>query len=316
MIDLYCSHKRKNMALSQTPWSLATFAQGDQAVAALEVGGVAYRLAPSLARVGLAGQDSVLGLFSDWARSLSALNAAASQVQAADQITAASRLAPVLYPGKILCAGANYYDHLAEMGMPGAKKEDQRLFFFMKPPRNAVVGEGKTVHMPINTQAFDWEVELALVIGKTARNVSVEQALSHVAAYTVAIDFSARDHNRAPETFYKLDWVAGKGHDTCCPMGPRLIPAHQFGDPQQAALKLAVNGALKQNGHAKDMIFSVAEQIATASRIMTLDPGDVLLTGTPAGVGVPHKTFLSVGDQVDADIEGIGRLSVAIEPSR
>ena len=304
------------MASPETPWSLATFAQGDQAVPALEVGGVAYRLAPSLARVGLAGQDSVLGLFGDWASSLAALNAAASQVQAADALPAGQRLAPLLYPGKILCAGANYFDHLAEMGMPGAKKEDQRLFFFMKPPRNAVVGEGKTVHMPINTQAFDWEVELALVIGKTARNVSVEQALSHVAAYTVAIDFSARDHNRAPETFYKLDWVAGKGHDTCCPLGPRLIPAHQFGDPQQAALKLAVNGTLKQNGHAKDMIFSVAEQIATASRIMTLDPGDVLLTGTPAGVGVPHKTFLSVGDQVDADIEGIGRLSVAIEPSR
>ena len=304
------------MALSQTQWSLATFAQGDQAMAALEVNGVAYHLAPSLARVGLAGQDSVLGLFGDWERALAALNAAATQVQASDQIPAARRLAPLLYPGKILCAGANYFDHLAEMGMPGAKKEDQRLFFFMKPPRNAVVGEGDTVHMPINTQAFDWEVELALVIGKTARNVSVEQALSHVAAYTVAIDFSARDHNRAPETFYKLDWVAGKGHDTCCPMGPRLIPAHQFGDPQQAALKLAVNGALKQNGNAKDMIFSVAEQISTASRIMTLDPGDVLLTGTPAGVGVPHKTFLSVGDRVDADIEGIGRLSVGIGPSR
>ena len=304
------------MALSQTQWSLATFAQGDQAMAALEVNGVAYHLAPSLARVGLAGQDSVLGLFGDWERALAALNAAATQVQASDQIPAARRLAPLLYPGKILCAGANYFDHLAEMGMPGAKKEDQRLFFFMKPPRNAVVGEGDTVHMPINTQAFDWEVELALVIGKTARNVSVEQALSHVAAYTVAIDFSARDHNRAPETFYKLDWVAGKGHDTCCPMGPRLIPAHQFGDPQQAALKLAVNGALKQNGNAKDMIFSVAEQISTASRIMTLDPGDVLLTGTPAGVGVPHKTFLSVGDRVDADIEDIGRLSVGIGPSR
>ena len=304
------------MASSETLWSLATFAQGGQAVAALEVNGVAYRLAPSLARVGLAGQDSVAGLFGDWARALAALNAAAAQVQASDQITPSQRLAPLLYPGKILCAGANYFDHLAEMGMPGAKKEDQRLFFFMKPPRNAVVGEGDTVHMPINTQAFDWEVELALVIGKTARNVSVEQALSHVAAYTVAIDFSARDHNRAPETFYKLDWVAGKGHDTCCPMGPRLIPASQFGDPQQAALKLAVNGALKQNGSAKDMIFSVAEQISTASRIMTLDPGDVLLTGTPAGVGVPHKTFLSVGDRVDADIEGIGRLSVGIGPSR
>ena len=201
------------MASSETLWSLATFAQGGQAVAALEVNGVAYRLAPSLARVGLAGQDSVAGLFGDWARALAALNAAAAQVQASDQITPSQRLAPLLYPGKILCAGANYFDHLAEMGMPGAKKEDQRLFFFMKPPRNAVVGEGDTVHMPINTQAFDWEVELALVIGKTARNVSVEQALSHVAAYTVAIDFSARDHNRAPETFYQLDWVAGKGHD-------------------------------------------------------------------------------------------------------
>jgi len=316
MIDLYYSHKRKNMASTETHWSLATFAQGDQAVAALEVNGTAYRLEPSLARVGMAGQNSVAGFFSDWDRALLALNAAAAQVQASDLIPTSQRLAPLLYPGKILCAGANYFDHLAEMGMPGAKKEDQRLFFFMKPPRNAVVGEGKTVHMPINTQAFDWEVELALVIGKTARNVSVEQALSHVAAYTVAIDFSARDHNRAPETFYKLDWVAGKGHDTCCPMGPRLIPASQFGDPQLAALKLSVNGTLKQNGSAKDMIFSVAEQISTASRIMTLDPGDVLLTGTPAGVGVPHKTFLSVGDQVDADIDGIGRLSVAIEPSR
>ncbi len=304
------------MANSEIHWSLATFAQGDQSVAALEVNGTAYRLEPSLARVGLAGQDSVAGLFGDWPRALAALRLAAQQVQASDALPASARLAPLLYPGKILCAGANYFDHLAEMGMPGAKKEDQRLFFFMKPPRNAVVGEGNTVHMPIDTQAFDWEVELALVIGKTARNVSVEQALSHVAAYTVAIDFSARDHNRAPETFYKLDWVAGKGHDTCCPMGPRLIPAEFFGDPQQAALKLSVNGVLKQDGHAKDMIFSVAEQIATASRIMTLDPGDVLLTGTPAGVGVPHKTFLSVGDKVDAEIAGVGKLSVAIGPSR
>ena len=304
------------MASSETLWSLATFAQGGQAVAALEVNGVAYRLAPSLARVGLAGQDSVAGLFANWARALAALNAAAAQVQASDQITPSQRLAPLLYPGKILCAGANYFDHLAEMGMPGAKKEDQRLFFFMKPPRNAVVGEGDTVHMPINTQAFDWEVELALVIGKTARNVSVEQALSHVAAYTVAIDFSARDHNRAPETFYKLDWVAGKANDTCCPLGPRLVPASAVADPQNLSLKLWVNGELKQNGRSNDMIFSVAEQIATASRIMTLDPGDVLLTGTPAGVGSPKQTFLSVGDRVDAEIEGIGRLSVKVQAPR
>ena len=223
------------------------------------------------------------------------------------------RLAPLLYPGKILCAGANYYDHLAEMGMPGARKADQRLFFFMKPPRNAVVGEGDTVRMPLGTEAFDWEVELALVIGRTARAVDPADALAHVAGWTVAVDFSARDHNRAPETFYKLDWVAGKAHDTCCPLGPRIVAASALPDPQDVGLRLSVNGAVKQDGRSADMIFSVAEQIAIASRIMTLDPGDVLLTGTPAGVGAPKGTFLSVGDRVEAEIDGIGRLAVRVQ---
>jgi len=141
------------MANSEIHWSLATFAQGGQSVAALEVNGTAYRLEPSLARVGLAGQDSVAGLFGDWPRALAALRLAAQQVQASDALPASARLAPLLYPGKILCAGANYFDHLAEMGMPGAKKEDQRLFFFMKPPRNAVVGEGDTVTVDTGTDA-------------------------------------------------------------------------------------------------------------------------------------------------------------------
>ncbi len=301
--------------MAHTHWTLATLAVDAKPVACMEVDGHAYRLAPSLARVGLAGMDSVAALFENWARARAALDAAAAQLDPQDSVRG-TPLAPLLYPGKILCAGANYFDHLAEMGMPDAKKADQRLFFFMKPPRNAVVGAGPTVHMPLGTHAFDWEIELALVIGKRARNVSVEDALSHVAAYTVAIDFSARDHNRAPETFYKLDWVAGKANDTCCPMGPRLVPADFIANPQDIGLKLWVNGALKQDGRSTAMIFSLAEQIATASRIMTLDPGDVLLTGTPAGVGVPKQTFLSVGDTVDAEIEGIGRLSVVIQPSR
>jgi 2-keto-4-pentenoate hydratase/2-oxohepta-3-ene-1,7-dioic acid hydratase in catechol pathway len=297
-------------------WSIATLEAEGKAIACIEVGGSCYRLGPALARQGLAGMDSVAALFADWERMTVALDAAAAMLDPADKVDGGRRLAPLLYPGKILCAGANYFDHLAEMGMPGAKKEDQRLFFFMKPPRNAVVGEGATVHMPIDTKAFDWEIELALVIGRTARNVSVETALSHVAAYSVAIDFSARDHNRAPETFYKLDWVAGKANDTCCPMGPRLVPASAIANPQDIGLKLWVNGELKQNGRSTDMIFTIAEQIATASRIMTLDPGDVLLTGTPAGVGTPKQTFLKVGDKVDAEIEHIGRLSVVIQEPR
>ncbi|TPQ52785.1 fumarylacetoacetate hydrolase [Prosthecomicrobium hirschii] len=297
-------------------WSLATVDRAGTAIACLEVGDAAYALEPSLARVGLAGMTRVIDLFGDWDRSRAALDRAAGLVDEADRVAFDRRLAPLLYPGKILCAGANYFDHLAEMGMPGAKKEEQRLFFFMKPPRNAIVGEGPTVHMPIGTRAFDWEIELAAVIGRTARNVSPDTALDHVAAYTVSVDFSARDHNRAPETFYKLDWVAGKANDTCCPTGPRLVPASTFADPQAIGLKLSVNGEVKQNGSTADMIFSIAEQIAIASRIMTLDPGDLILTGTPAGVGVPKQTFLKVGDRVDAEIEAIGRLSVTIQEPR
>ncbi|MFI4997338.1 MAG: fumarylacetoacetate hydrolase family protein [Hyphomicrobiales bacterium] len=296
-------------------FSLATIEGPEGAIACIEVADRLYRLEPALARVGLHGMTTLIGLFADWDRSLAALEAAAQRVEPADLAPPGQRLAPLLYPGKILCAGANYFDHLAEMGMPGAKKEDQRLFFFMKPPRNAVVGEGASVRMPIGTKAFDWEIELAAVIGKRARNVEALGALEHVAAYTVAIDFSARDHNRAPETFYKLDWVAGKANDTCCPLGPRLVPAAAIPDPQDVGLKLKVNGELKQNARTSGMIFSLAEQIAIASRIMTLDPGDVLLTGTPAGVGVPKQTFLKVGDRVDAKIEGIGKLSIVIQPS-
>ena len=294
-------------------WSLATVEVAGAPVGCVEVGGELYSIAPTLARAGLPGMAQVMDLYRDWPASLAALDLAT--LDPADRIAPSKRLAPLLYPGKILCAGANYYDHLAEMGMPGARKEDQRLFFFMKPPRNAVVGEGETVRMPIATQAFDWEVELAAIIGTTARNVSVENAMQHVAGWTVAIDFSARDHNRAPETFYKLDWVAGKANDTCCPLGPRIVPTAALTDPQNTKLTLDVNGVRKQDGRTTEMIFSIAEQISIASRIMTLDPGDVLLTGTPAGVGVPKGTFLAVGDRVDAAVEGIGQLSVRIQPA-
>lgn len=295
-------------------WSLATVEVDGKPVACLETAAGLFALESSLARAGLPGQRSVAGLFGDWAASEAALGKAAGLVAESDRVTPSRRLAPLLYPGKILCAGANYFDHLAEMGMPGAKKEDQRLFFFMKPPRNAVVGEGATVRKPIGTKAFDWEIELAAVIGRTARNVPVETALDHVAGWTVAIDLSARDHNRAPETFYKLDWVAGKANDTCCPCGPRIVPASALPDPQNVGLKLSVNGTLKQDGRSSDMIFSVAEQISIASRIMTLDPGDLLLTGTPAGVGVPKQTFLAVGDRVEVEIENIGGFAVTIQP--
>jgi len=293
-------------------WGLAKLEGGKPA---LMVDGKLYPLAALAASSGKALPSSNVAMFADWERSRAALvDLAASAAKSGVAPVEGRLLAPLLYPGKVLCAGANYYDHMAEMGFPGVRKETQRLFFFFKPPRNAIVGPGATVVMPRGTQKYDWEIELAAVIGKTARYVPVETALSHVAGYTVAIDMSARDFNQAPDQFYKFDWVAGKATDTACPMGPWIVPAEVLGDVQNVALKLAVNGVVKQDSSTSQMIYSVAEQIARASQLMTLDPGDVILTGTPAGVGVPKGTFLKPGDKIDAEIAGIGKLSVEIKP--
>jgi 2-keto-4-pentenoate hydratase/2-oxohepta-3-ene-1,7-dioic acid hydratase in catechol pathway len=296
-------------------WALATARIEGKPTPCLKVAERIYPL-PTLA-ADLPG--SAIDLFADWAGYSVRLDGLAAQViggqvsnESAIDANAADLLAPLLYPGKILCAGANYYDHMAEMGFPGVKKETQRLFFFLKPPRNAVVGPGPTIVMPRGTQKYDWEIELATIIGKPARYVAPSQALDHVAGYTIAIDMSARDFNMAPDQFYKFDWVAGKASDTGCPLGPWIVPAVAIPDPQKVALKLSVNGAVKQDSNTDQMIYSIAEQIARASEIMTLDPGDVLLTGTPAGVGVPKNTFLKAGDRLDAEIAGIGALSVTI----
>jgi len=308
------------MTIAESParaWALATVASDGGPLACLEVNETLYRLAPSMERVGWTGDVTGTALFEDWTRAEVALSQAAGCVSEADKVDGAlPRLSPILYPGKVLCAGANYYNHMAEMGFPVTDKAAQRLFFFFKPPRNAVVGEGPTVHMPLDTQAFDWEVELALVIGKPCRAVSPEEALSYIAGFTVAVDFCARDLNKAPDQFYKLDWVAGKAQETCCPMGPRFVPASAFADPQAIRLGLRVNGETKQDDVTGDMIFSIAEQLSILSRIMTLDPGDVVLTGTPAGVGAAKQTFLSVGDRVEAWIDGIGTLTNIIQPPK
>jgi 2-keto-4-pentenoate hydratase/2-oxohepta-3-ene-1,7-dioic acid hydratase in catechol pathway len=298
-------------------WALATIG-GTKPEPGLIVDGRLYSLAAVAQAAGKTLPSSTVDLFAGWPRMqtvLAELAASAGPNGVAYTDAAAAKFAaPLLYPGKVLCAGANYYDHMAEMGFPGTKKETQRLFFFFKPPRNTVVGPGATVVMPRGTQKYDWEIELAAVIGTTARYVSAERALDHVAGYTIAIDMSARDFNQAPDQFYKFDWVAGKATDTSCPMGPWIVPAQALPDVQNVKLKLSVNGVTKQDSSTQQMIYSVAEQIARASELMTLDPGDVVLTGTPAGVGVPKGTFLSPGDTIDAEIAGIGKLTVEIKP--
>ncbi len=185
--------------------------------------------------------------------------------------------------------------------------------FFLKPPTTSLVGCGRTVRYPVQSTQLDWEIELAAVMGKRMRRVSDEDALRGIAGYAVGLDMSARDWQMNPRHPWKFDLFTGKAFDTECPVGPKLVPA-RFVDPGNPHLRLTVNGAIKQDAHTSDMIWSVAEQVAALSEHVTLEPGDILLTGTPAGVGMATGTYLKVGDKIEAEISGLGVLNVEIMP--
>lgn len=221
-------------------------------------------------------------------------------------------LAPLLYPNKLLLMGANYYDHVHnDAGISDFQKTEKMPTLFFKPPTTTLVGSGKSVRYPTQSKKFDWEIELAAVIGKRARRVRTAGALDCVAGYTIGIDLSARDWQFHPKHLVKFDLFGGKGFDDSCPLGPKIVPA-RFVDHGNLQLRLYVNGELKQNANTRDMIWSLAEQIEAMSEHVTLEPGDVILTGTPAGVGLAAGTYLKVGDRIDANIDQLGRLSVEI----
>jgi 2-keto-4-pentenoate hydratase/2-oxohepta-3-ene-1,7-dioic acid hydratase in catechol pathway len=228
-------------------------------------------------------------------------------------------LAPVLYPGNIYCAGANYTDHMAEMARaqgkePGPTMKDlgEKPWHFVKTSRSSVVGPGAKVRLPAYSQKVDWEVELAAVIGRTAKDVSADKALGCVAGYTIANDLSARDamkrDKNPPASPFHYDWVSQKCFDGSCPLGPWIVPAGDIADPHQLGIRLWVNGELMQDSHTSKLIFDTAEQIAMLSSRVTLHPGDLVLTGTPAGVGMGRGRFLKAGDTVKLWIESIGEL--------
>lgn len=211
-------------------------------------------------------------------------------------------LAPVANPSKILCAGLNYVDHAAESGVEPPTKP----LLFAKFP-NSLAGEGRAVTVPASLAGeLDYEGELAVVIGRRCRDVDVDSALDYVFGYTIANDLSARDAQ-----FSDGQWVRGKSADGFCPLGPAIVPASAVPDPQTLRIATRINGETVQDGSTADMIFSVAELIAYCSRFFTLEPGDVLLTGTPPGVGFARKPplYLGDGDLVEITIAGLGLLS-------
>jgi 2-keto-4-pentenoate hydratase/2-oxohepta-3-ene-1,7-dioic acid hydratase in catechol pathway len=212
----------------------------------------------------------------------------------------AAALAPLL-PGKIVAIGLNYRDHVRETGLdvPGAP------LVFAKFP-SSVIGPRDDIVLPaIAPDQVDWEVELAVVIGRRMRKVTVERALDHVFGYTVANDVSARDVQ-----FGDVQWTRGKSFDTFCPIGPEIVTADELPPPQTLALTTRVNGETVQDSHTGEMIFSVAEILSYCSSAFMLQPGDLVLTGTPWGCGgfMDPPRFLASGDLLESEIAGIGTL--------
>ena len=269
---------------------------------------------------GRTGDATVLGLLDDWAAAAERLGKAAPAPGTGERLAGVRLLAPIRWPSAIYCAGANYADHAAEMARlhnrppePDPHTLGLKPWHFIKAGRSTLATPDDTIAISALSKTMDWEIELAAVIGRTAKNVAVEQALDHVAGYTIANDLSARDMGRRPHVPdtapFKFDWVAHKNFDGSCPLGPWLVPSRDIPDPQKLGLKLWVNDVLKQDSNTSRMIFTLAEQIEHLSSRITLQPGDVILTGTPAGVGAARPEFLKAGDVVKLWIENIGALT-------
>jgi 2-keto-4-pentenoate hydratase/2-oxohepta-3-ene-1,7-dioic acid hydratase in catechol pathway len=210
-------------------------------------------------------------------------------------------LAPIGFPPKIVCLGLNYRDHASEQN---AAIPDEPIIF-MKP-RTAIISPNESIVKPTFVKQLDYEAELAIIIGKTAKNIPATQAESYIFGYTILNDVSARDIQ-----FKDKQWTRAKSFDTFAPLGPCITTTNQLKDTSNLAIHTWVNNELRQNSTTKNMIFNVPEIIHQLSRVMTLEPCDIIATGTPAGVGFamkPHPKFLQAGDKIRIEIEGIGIL--------
>jgi 2-keto-4-pentenoate hydratase/2-oxohepta-3-ene-1,7-dioic acid hydratase in catechol pathway len=287
---------------------------GDEAQAGMLVGDRVYPVAPLLGNIPSA--SSVTGLLKAWDKVHPRLEAAAAKASGGKPLTEVALLAPVLYPGALYCAGANYWDHLEEMaeiakrmtGKAPSMLKAADPYFFMKNTAGAIIGTNAPARLPSFSKQIDWEAELGVVIGKQCRRVSEARAFDVVAGYLIVNDLSARDLMKREGSPFGMDWVGQKCFEDSAPMGPWFTPASYVQDPNNLAVKLWVNGVLKQNSSTSKLVHGIAEQIVYLSKHFTLFPGDIIATGTPAGVGMPRGEFLRVGDEVKIEIDDCGTL--------
>ncbi len=285
------------------------------------VGEQVYDLAACLAAQGsdTAWASSTLAFLAGGDAAIEAARAAIDQADAslAHPLNAVKLCAPLPCPGKLLCLAGNYAEHIQEGGGSFVGKEKMIPRFFSKPC-TSVIATGDAIRIPPSTAFADWELELAVVIGKSGRDLTPEQAANHIAGYTIFNDISAREltfRQDLPqqEGDYYFDWLVGKWLDTFGPMGPWITLKDEVPHPDRLAMKLWHNGTLQQDANTGQMIFSPAEAIAFISQFVTLHPGDLISTGTPAGVGHAKKVRLTPGDTIRGEIEGLGVLENPVE---
>ncbi|MBI3077682.1 MAG: fumarylacetoacetate hydrolase family protein [Deltaproteobacteria bacterium] len=256
---------------------------------------------------------AVVAILDAWEQAFPALKNAAAHFAGrkpdfARPLAGARLQAPIQYPRKIFCAAANYLDHMKEMGSSPPDKAKTEPYFFLKIPTTCVIGPGEAIRIPQGVKNLDWEAEMAVVIGRRAKDVPRERAFDYVAGYTIMNDVSARDKNVRGDWVFKYDWLYGKCHDTFAPMGPYLVPHAFVSNCDKLDIKLTLNGQVMQDSSTDQLIFKTDEMIAWLSALCTLEPGDVISTGTPAGVGRPRGIFLKPGDRIVIELSEVGTL--------
>ena len=260
---------------------------------------------------------STLAVLNAWDDALPALHTLAAAPRGKQLPLANVRLmAPIYYPPAIYCTGANYMAHAEEMSAEGAgvDKAVTQPYLFLKSAPHCMIGPNEAIKLPNTSKKVDWEAECAVVIGKKGRNISVADAMKHVAGYTIMNDVSARDLSRRPDwPRWNIDWFGHKNFETAAPMGPWITPADQVPDITQYRLQLWVNQEKMQDTLVEKLIFNIPELIEYLSRRMTLLPGDVIATGTPSGVGRPRGIFLKAGDKVRVELDCVGVLENPVE---
>lgn len=265
--------------------------------------------------LGVAGMQLLINNFEDLREDLDRLGSRAGKDYVWLKLDEIKLVPPIERPGKIICLAGNYREHISESGFVVPESETvftQQLFL---KPSTTIIGNDDQILIGKNNVKVGWETELAVIIGKGGKNIPAESAFDYVFGYTIVNDVSERGLNSKIENRHKremdrfLDWLAGKWFDTFAPCGPWIVTSDEVDDPHKLEIKLTINGDLRQHGNTRDMIFSIPEQIAYASSIMTLEPGDIISTGTPAGAGIGGAaTSLEDGDTLVCEIEQIGTL--------